>query len=162
MSNAVLLGCFVVIIIATYGWLHDWWPGDYSNKLREQFAIEIKKRVSCLFSVYGGSIIPNTEKYPAAFDYAVVTIAIDNMLFRFIRGRMDFRVDVAPREKPSEWWEVSRVVKNAAASLDPGRKLDYYGLNDFGAFFETNIAVLRHELAKSDWKAPRGRLVPFP
>ena len=132
-----------------------------SSKLRESFAAEIQQRIPSLFTMLDGHIIPNTEDYPPAFDYAAVTVSLDGMLLRFIRGRMDFRVDVTPPQKPTAWRELSSVVKNSDLSGDPNRKVDYFGLNDFGRFFQANYDIIRHEVNKPDWRSPTGWLVPI-
>jgi len=130
-------------------------------KLQQRFAAEIEGKVPCLFTTFGGRIIPNTEDYLPAFDYAAVTVTLDGMLLRFIRGRMDFRVDVTPPEKPTAWREISSLVKNSELSDDSDRKTDYYGLIDFGRFFQANFDIIRHEVNKPDWRPPAGWLVPI-
>lgn len=153
---------FRALLIFIYRFFFSWWleRKSYSDRLRERFALEIQERVACLFADYGARIISNTEEYPQSFDYAAVTVAIDKMLLRFIRGRMDFRVDVAPLDKPGAWREISTVARNSDYPDDPDRKVDYYGLNDFGRFFQSNVDVLRHEVSKPEWRAAAGWLVP--
>jgi len=133
----------------------------YSQKLQAQFAKDIQERIPSLFADFGGRIIPNTEDYSPAFDYAAVTISFDGMLLRFIRGRMDFRVDVAPPDKPTAWREISSIVKNSDLPGNPNPKVDYYGLNDFGRFFQVNVDIIRHEVSKPDWRPAAGWLVPI-
>ena len=132
-----------------------------SANLQEQFAAEIQERVPSLFTRFGGRVIPNTEVYPPAFEYAEVTISLDAMLLRFVRGRMDFRVDVTPPDKPTSWWEVSSVVKNSEHSHNPSRKVDYYGLNDFDRFFQANFDIICQEVSKPSWRSQAGWLVPI-
>ncbi len=166
LSSAIIfsfIAALRVLFVGIYRLLFSWWldTKSYSQKLRNRFAAEIQERLSCLFSDYGARIIPNAEEYPQAFDYTAVTMAVDGMLLRFIRGRMDFRVDVAPADKPAAWREISAVVKNSGLADEQGRKIDYYGLNDFSRFFQANFDVLRHEVTKPDWRAPRSWLVPI-
>jgi hypothetical protein len=132
-----------------------------SDKLREQFAKEIQERVPCLFADFGAQIKPNAEEYPPAFDYAAVTVAIDGMLLLFSRCRGDFKVEVTPPEKPTEWRELSSVVRNSDVSGTPDRKVNYYGLNDFDRFFQANFDIIRREVSKPDWRPPARWLVPI-
>lgn len=83
------------------------------------------------------------------------------MLLRFIRGRMDFQVDIAPIGKPAAWREISKVVMDADCVGCQNRKIEYYGLHDFGRFFESNFDLLRHEVNKPNWRGTTGRLVPI-
>ena len=134
----------------------------YSEKLRDAFAAEIQQRATNLFTSYGATIVPNTEEYPQSFDYAVVTVSVDDMLLRFVRGRMDFRVDVSPVNKPGAWREIGVVVKSASNTSNALiRKTDYYGLNDFTKFFHSNYDTLQSEIKNPNWAASRSWLTPI-
>lgn len=133
----------------------------FSEKLREQFAKEIRERVPSLFTDFGGRIIPNLEEYPPAFDYAAVTVSTEGMLLLFSRGRGDFRVEVTPPEKPTGWREISSVVKNSDLVPKSNAEIDYYGLNDFDRFLRANFAIILHEVRKPGWRPPGRWLVPI-
>jgi hypothetical protein len=131
------------------------------DKRESRFASEIRERVPCLFIDFGAQRVPNIEPTPLVFDFAVVTLKVDTMLIRFVRGRMDLEVDVAPAGKPGAWRESSTVAKHSDFSVNADRKVDYYGLKDFGQFFRSNFDVLRYEISRTDWRASTGWLVPF-
>ena len=133
---------------------------SHADRLQEQLEAELRERADVLFREYDARVIPNTETYPTGFDYAVVTIAVHHVLLRFIRGRGDFRVDVAPSVNPSAWKEASFVAKNSSHS-DSTAKLDYFGLNDVGRFLQSNLTVLELEAAKPNWKTSPGWLTPI-
>lgn len=134
----------------------------YAQRLNDQFAAEIQERVPILFTDFGARIVPNTEDHPRAFDFAAVTVAVDRMLLLFTRSRGEFEVDVTPVEKPTgAWWEISSVVKKSDLAANADRKVDYYGLNDFGEFFQANFEILCQEVSKPDWRPPRGWLRPI-
>jgi hypothetical protein len=132
-----------------------------SKKLRDQFAREIEEAVPYLFADFGAQIIPNTEEYPPAFDYAAVTVSVSGMLLLFSRCRGDFKVEATPPEKPTPWRELSSVVRNSDVPGSPNRKVDCYGLNDFGRFFRANLDIIRHEVSKPDWRPAARWLVPI-
>ena len=52
-------------------------------------------------------IIPNEGvRFPPPFDYAVATIAVENLVLRFIRGLGEVGVFVAPASAPSDWHDL--------------------------------------------------------
>lgn len=74
-----------------------------ANRTQGEFAREIRRTLPWFFDEYGAQEIPNTRKYPKAFDYVVVTITAEKVLFAFIRGRGELRIDVAPEHAPNDW-----------------------------------------------------------
>ncbi len=132
-----------------------------SDRLRQQFAKEIQESVPSLFSDFGARVVPNLEEYSPAFDYAAVTVTVDGILLLFIRGRGEFKVEVTPPEKPTAWREVATVVRNSDLPGNPDRKVNYYGLADFGPFFQANFDIIRHEVSKPGWRPPARWLIPI-
>ena len=64
-----------------------------------------------LFAKHDARIIPNEGvRFPPPFDYAVATIAVENLVLRFIRGLGEVGVFVAPASAPSDWHDLSLVL----------------------------------------------------
>jgi len=73
-----------------------------------RLAQEIQTELSFLFGTHRGNIVPNEGvPFPPSFDYAFVTVAVDDILIRFCRGRGDLGVHIASKLTPNEWHEVS-------------------------------------------------------
>jgi len=64
-----------------------------------------------LFIGCGGQVVSNDQDYPRGFDYPVITVALDTMLSRFVRGRGEFRVDVCPQRMVGAWHQISSLVE---------------------------------------------------
>lgn len=142
--------------MGAYKLFFSWWLDTTKHyiKHRDQFSAEIQERIPILFSDYGARIVPDTEEYPRAFDYVVVTVAIENMLLRFIQGRGEFRVHVTPVRLPAAWREISTVIANSELFTSEA-KSEYYAPRDFGRFFHSHFPILKHEVNKEGWKPPR-------
>ncbi len=153
---------FGSLFLGIYKLFFGWWADTEKDyiKRRNRFAGEIQEQIPILFLDHAARIVPDTEVYPRAFDYVAVTVAVDDMLLRFIRGRGDFRVDVAPARLPAAWREIATVVTNSALTTAES-KTNYYSLRDFGRFFHSVFPILKHELGLQHWRAPGTWLVPI-
>jgi hypothetical protein len=87
-----------------------------SNKqvaLRNQRELEqdVRSSLSFLFDEQNGCVIPNRGvPFPPGFDYAFVTVAVDDVLFRFCRGRGDLDIRVAAKNAPNDLYDLSIVL----------------------------------------------------
>jgi hypothetical protein len=83
-----------------------------SSMEREQrFAQEVRANLSILFHDYAGTIVADeATKHPRPFNYAVVVVQLEDISFRFVRGRGEFRVQVKPNPAPSDWEELPLVL----------------------------------------------------
>ena len=60
-----------------------------------------------LFDQYHGHRVPNEGiPFPPGFDYAFITVAADNLLIRFCRGRGELDVRIASKDAPNDWHEL--------------------------------------------------------
>jgi hypothetical protein len=163
LAPVMALGALVgIVFIFVYKFLIGRWLDPIIHKKnQERFTEEIQERISCLFTDHAGQVVPNDREYPRGFDYAVVTVAVDSMLLRFIRGRQDFRVDVCPQSMPGAWWEISTLLKDEDVVNRPGHRAKYYGLRDFGQFFQLNFEIIKEKVAHEGWREQKGWLVPL-
>ena len=67
------------------------------KKHEDRLVRDVQSHLSFLFRDYGARIIANdrTMLPPPAFDYAFVTVALDDVFFRLCRGRGEVYVDIA-------------------------------------------------------------------
>ncbi|MGH9647307.1 MAG: hypothetical protein ACRD4E_10865 [Bryobacteraceae bacterium] len=83
-----------------------------ARKNEAKLAAEIHDALPFLFNVQRGRIVPNLGvPFPPSFDYAFVTLSVDDILVRFCRGRGELCVRIASSETPDEWHEVSLLLK---------------------------------------------------
>lgn len=129
-----------------------WWLDPLiERRHRNAFSTEIRTVLAPLFEAKGARIVPNTRRYPSVADYAVVTVAVGHMLLRFVRGRDDFRVDVAPVHAPGDWQEIGEAIASCRDERGSPDLVRYYRLQDFGRLLEANFEMLERALSR-----PRG------
>jgi hypothetical protein len=83
------------------------------------------------------------------------------MVFRFVRGREDFRVDVAPETGPGEWREASEVVRSSPQFSESNRVAEYHSMIGFGRFLDANLPILQEEVKRPEWKGNRYGVWPI-
>jgi len=86
--------------------------GVLDKRLARKYERQLAADVRFAFSkVLGGDtirIVPNLGvRFPPGFDYAYVTLKLENFFLRFIRGRGEFGVLVAPEFSPMDWHDLS-------------------------------------------------------
>jgi len=76
-----------------------------SQAADQAFGLEIQRNLPFLFVEHAGTILMDESlEYPRPFDYTVAIVALADLSFRFIRGRGEFRAQIAP-ERTLEAWE---------------------------------------------------------
>src|SRR5882762_2081361 len=89
----LLLGA---LISSVYNVLFAWWLDDWTFKGRQsRFEYEIQKEYSWLFEKYDARIVP-MKRYQQVLDYVVAKVALGDLLFQFVKGNGEFRVNIAP------------------------------------------------------------------
>jgi hypothetical protein len=128
-----------------YRFLFEGFDNQTHKKLHERLCQGIRQNLPWLFDRYGAKVIPNTRPYPRAFDYAVVTVSAERMLFAFIQGRGELRVEIAPEYTPNGWQEIGEVISTIDGLKGPPR---YYNLAGFGRVLERNVDHCRNAFSK--------------
>jgi hypothetical protein len=136
------------IIGYVYRSLFEWWlDAPAARRAQERFAAEIRNALPFLFENQGGTIVPtDSVKFPPGFDYAFVTVAIGQLLFRFVQGRGEFRIDMTVSGTGKNWrdWKDLRQVEVVLKEADSnGNPLPLRNLNDASLFFEGELARLK-------------------
>jgi hypothetical protein len=121
VSATVLQAIAVPIYKVSVGW----WAEPYlARKEERKLTRDVKLCVSFLFTDEGGRIVPNVGvPFPPPFDYAFLTIALDHLLLRFVRGREEVAVHVAPTFTPTDWHDLSVVLSAMQRDSTPERRL---------------------------------------
>jgi hypothetical protein len=141
---APFLALFGGLIILSNRIFFAWWLDKrIAKKEQEEFTREIRKNLPFLFANYGAQVIPHDRPYPLVADYTVILVAIDSIRFRFVRGRGEFRVDVARHNTPNDWQEVSSVISQIGAADGSRSVQSYYRLKDFGRLLGPNLDRLK-------------------
>jgi hypothetical protein len=90
-----------------FGWLDRILAAKHEKRLAD----EVRLKMRFLFTQHGGRIVANEGvRFPPAFDYAFVTVDVNNLLLRFSRGRGEIGAHAAPAFAPSDWHELSLVL----------------------------------------------------
>lgn len=148
----------------TFGNLYKLCFGWYDKRLairhEQRFADDIHRYLPSLFSEYGAEIIPNEGvPFPPSFDGAYVTLAVGNLLLRFVRGRGDFSVRIASAFAPNDW-EDFRLVADGVSRWnmsEPGPR--YYTLETFEPIVRSRLERLQEDLSRDHFEATLNKAV---
>ena len=89
-----------------------------ASRHEKQLRLDIAEAMPFLFSEHGGHSVPNEGvPFPPSFDYAFVTVAVDNLLIRFCRGRGELDLRVGSKTRSRDLHELGLVL----GILDKGR-----------------------------------------
>jgi hypothetical protein len=139
--------------------LLGWDNRRLARKRHEQLIQEVNENLQFLFTECGGKIIANEAiPFPPAFDYAFVTIATKEMLFRIAQGREDLGVSIAPQHAPDDWQELSMVLMAMSTPEGVGSRPAYVFLRDVAQLLRMQIKPLREALSENRWIAISERL----
>ena len=146
------------ILSPLYTLLFGWLDKRLAKQNEERLAKDISLALRFLFMEGRGRIIPNEGvPFPPGFDYAFVTVARDNLLFRFTRGRGELSVNVAPTFLPTEWHSLSLVLEVLTGQSDPQRT----NFTDFWAVsraLEPQMALLTESFSPNSFDDLKRRL----
>src|SRR5215470_14238180 len=86
---APILGVLGGIFIVGYKLLIGWWADPIeSNRQYEALKRDINENLVFLFTEHGASIRPREGRAARpGFDYAIVTVLVENLVLQFVRGR---------------------------------------------------------------------------
>ena len=140
-SPLILLGAIAAVVAVVLDKLFPvtWLDRRLARKHYERLSAEVQSKLPFLFTECGGRVVPNDCEYPIVFDYAVVTVAVGKLRFRFVRGRDEFRVDVAPEHAPTAWEEVGTLLQAIAEPGEFRRRPEYFRFQDFGRLLKPRL-----------------------
>lgn len=138
-SLLLLLGFIFKPIWLLLGLLDRPLARRHERKLR----LDIAEAMPRLFQEQHARIVPNEGvPFPPSFDYAFVTVEIENILVRFCRGRGELDVHVGSKARPGDFYELRLVL----SLLDKQSEVERRGIVDVwhaAAVLESNIDLLR-------------------
>src|ERR1700728_1003289 len=128
-----------------FGWLDK----RMAQQNEQRFAENIRTHLAFLFSEHGAMVVPNEGvPFPPSFDGAYVTVAVGNLLLRFLRGRGDFSVRVASAFAPNDW-EDFQLVADGIGQWDTSKSGPrYYTLETFEPILRSRLELLQEALSK--------------
>jgi hypothetical protein len=146
------------IFSSIHSLLFAWWlDARLVKRSNERFAKEITENLQFLFTYYNARIIPNDREPPPSFDFAMVTIATSDLLFRFLRGRGDLGVHVAPQRAPNDWHELSLVL--SVIDVREGfERRSVYWLSDVARWLTLYIDRIEKAFSESRYPETKQRL----
>ena len=142
----------VVLAASGAGKVYKLLFGRYDVRLskghEDQLANDLQRDLPFLFVQYGGKVgRGETGKYPRAFDYAVVIVDLDNLLFRFVRGRGDLEVQVAPKSAPENWQSLQYVLGKVEVS-ESFERMHFLDLEEVARALEPGMGRLREHFLR--------------
>jgi len=118
----------------------------FARRDQKKFRLDIAEAMPFLFQELHARIVPNEGvPFPPGFDYAFVTVEIENMLIRFCRGRGELDVHVGSRARPRDLHELGLVL----SLLDKECGVKRWGimnLRDAAQVLESHIDLLKRAL----------------
>lgn len=164
-----------------YGWLHraasglyrisfEWWLDiPQARRAEARFRHEIRENLSFLFDDEGATIVPNEDApFPPPFDYALVTVAVGQILFRFVRGRREFRIDMAVLGSVKSWrdWKDLRLIWAVLTESEINDHILFLrSLSDADRFLRAELPRLQNLASDEQWNLVRRKvnaLYPLP
>jgi len=125
----------------------------------QRLATEIQRDLAFLFDEYRGRIVPDESvKHPQPFDFAFVIIALDDLLFRFFRGRASLEVWVAPKAAPNEWGELQWVL-SMLDGQDTFEPRDFSSLGDIANLLKPRMDRIREAFSVDRYPETRRYLL---
>ena len=131
-------------------WLEGW---TFRGR-QTRFEREILRDYSWIFEKYDARIIP-TKRYRQVLDYVEATVAVGNLLLKFVRGMGDFHVTVAPAHMPDNLYDFGVAVCLARYSGPISGLSWQYRMSDFRQLFESNFALLKIFFSEEEYGPPR-------
>jgi thiosulfate reductase cytochrome b subunit len=142
LIRPVLLLCGA-LISSVYNALFAWWLDPWTFKRRQtRFEHEIQAEYSWFFDEYDARIVP-MKRYRRAFDYVMATVALGDLLLRFVKGRAEFRVDIAPAHAPNDWHDFAEAIDLASDAESVRSGARSYRMANFRQLFEANFERLK-------------------
>jgi hypothetical protein len=132
-----------------------------ARKGEAKLAQDVRNELGFLFKEHNGRIVPNQGvPFPRDFDYAFVTVAVENLFVRFCRGRGELDVHVASRSAPNELHELNLLLsvvlkkedfkRSSISDLRGASRLLQPNISNLNQAFEGESAAdLRKKLANA-------------
>jgi hypothetical protein len=118
-----------------------------SMEEEERLASEIRTALSFLFDEQGGKIVRDyAVQYPTPFDYAFVIVVLDDLRFRFFRGRGELRAYVASGRTPGAWEELPLVLSIIDAGFE---RRDFSSFSDVAAALKPRMQLLKQAFSEA-------------
>lgn len=136
--------------------LVGWWvDAPIARKRERELVRDIRGGLPFLFIEYEAEIVPNDGARRPPFGYALVTIAIGHLLLRFVRGRGEFRIDVAARGQVRNWrdWKDLRAVQMVLdeESEDEQPSVRLRNISDADHLLQAELPRLQQATSEEQW-----------
>ncbi len=133
-----------------FGWLDTSLARQHEERFREEIRIQLR----FLFDDHAARVIANEGcPFPPTFDGAYVTVAVEPLLLRFVRGRGDFSVSVASSFAPQRWLDFQLVADGIAQWSLTEPRPRAYSLEDFASMLRPRLDQLLEGLSKQRFEA---------
>jgi hypothetical protein len=161
----------IVPIGFVLGKIYDFffWERDVrlSIEREDRLASEIQQHLPFLFSEYAGAIVPiesnedpvpKSLQHPRPFDYAVVIVAIGDLLLCFIRGRGEFNIEVTKRCDPKNWGELPLILYWLGWREQMGEPRSFMSMEDVAEVLRPRMGLLLERYSEERYPEMRQRV----
>jgi hypothetical protein len=139
-------------------WLR--WNELLAGKHQRELLRAVHEDLSFLFAECGARIISNGDvPFPPRFDYGFVTVAVDDLYLRIVRGRGDLSVNVAPQHTPHDFHELSFVLMVTETLEGLGPRQSYLSLRDVARLLRSHLDFLKEALSDARYEIIQQRLL---
>ena len=150
----VLLVC-EALVSSVYNVLFAWWldPWTFTGR-QKRLERDIQREYSWIFEKYDARIVP-TKRYRQVLDYAVATVAVGDLLLKFVRGHGEAHVAVAPAHAPHDSYDFGEAIALASDTEPTRNDAGYYRMSDFRHLFESNVERLNAFFSEEEYGRSR-------
>ena len=135
------------IVGGTYDFFFGWLDRKFARQNEGRLVMDVRRALPSLFTEHRGTVIPNEGvPFPPGFDYAFVTVSAGRFLLRFVRGRGELGVSIAPVFAPNDWHDLIDVVR----TMDPAaiQRPDFGDLTEVAKILEPRLGDLAQIYSK--------------
>jgi hypothetical protein len=120
-----------------------------SREADKNLGDEILSKLRFLFDSFGGNLSDDeTIKHPRPFDYALKIVTLHGFSLRFIRGRGELTVLIAPEFAPATWDDLATVLN----LIDDRFEQRYFStLDELAAILEPRMTCLQWALSEEEY-----------
>jgi hypothetical protein len=127
-----------------------------SKGRRKRLESDTRRDYPWLFQEYQVKVLP-AKPYKQVLDYAIVTVAVSDLLLQFARGHGEFQVSVAPAHDPDDWYTFGEAL-GLASDIGANREsAGNYTMSDFERLFRANIEGLKVLFSQREYTRTRRR-----
>ena len=113
-----------------------------SKGLRKRLESDIRRDYPWLFKEFNAVVLP-AKPYRQVLDYVIVTVAVSDLLLKFVRGHDEFHLRLGPAHAPDDSYDFGEAIELASVFGAESRSAKTYTMSDFERLLRANIEWLK-------------------